>query len=100
MLIVTRPFANFFLDMRGSCAGRKTYSRQMCVRSKRSFSVYFFHHNDSPFVNELLQSSTFRHQLRTLAPQSHEGQDGQQVVCTAVTRDERGEQAGKENKSK
>lgn len=31
-------------------------------------------------MNKLLQSCTFRNQLRTLAADGHEGQDGQQVI--------------------
>jgi len=96
-----RPFASFFfdsgvvkVDVLQHCD--HIYSdKSLCIwckQSRPSFTI-FFHDDDSPFMNELLQSSTFRHQLRTLAPQSHEGQDGQQVICTAVRqkREEGGE---------
>lgn len=55
----------------------------------------FFHCDDSPFVNELLQSGALGHQLGTLTAQSHESQDGQQVVGAAV-----GSEAAKEGEKK
>lgn len=37
-----------------------------------------------PLVDELLQGSALRHQLREAASQHHEGQDGQEVVGATV----------------
>jgi len=54
---------------------------------------------DSPFVNELLQRGAFGHQLRTLAPQGHEGQDGQQVVGAADGEEEEGGESARKNRS-
>lgn len=58
----------------------------MCVAPRTQGERFSLDH--SPFMNELLQSDALRHQLRTLAPQSHEGQDGQQVIGAAAGREQ------------
>lgn len=73
---------------------------QVCVLLKEPKQPLFFRWDDSPFMNELFQGGTFRHQLRTLALQSHEGQDGQQVIGTAAGREQKAVRLGKGGKYK
>ncbi len=92
----TRPFVLLFLDWGGGyCASRDSSKKLWLNNTQTNFLHWWFKHcrwsfrsfshdDDSPFMNEFFQRRTFRHQLRTLTPHSYKGQNGQQVICTAV----------------